>query len=79
LILLDTSVVSELMKEAALADAQIAALALDEQAIVATRNVKDFEPSGAELVNPWERAHDVSDNCSWRLIRSGCILQEWRQ
>jgi predicted nucleic acid-binding protein len=54
LVLLDTNVVSELMKEAALADAQIAALALDEQATVATRNVKDFEPSGAALVNPWE-------------------------
>jgi predicted nucleic acid-binding protein len=37
-----------------LVDAQIAAMALDEQATVATRNVKDFEPSGAELVNPWE-------------------------
>jgi predicted nucleic acid-binding protein len=37
-----------------LADAQIAAMALDEQAAVATRNVKDFEPSGAPLVNPWE-------------------------
>lgn len=37
-----------------LPDAQIAAMALDEQATVATRNVKDFEPSGASLVNPWE-------------------------
>ncbi|HET7577466.1 MAG TPA: type II toxin-antitoxin system VapC family toxin [Sphingomicrobium sp.] len=36
-----------------LADAQIAAMALDEQATVATRNVKDFEPSGTLLVNPW--------------------------
>lgn len=37
-----------------LPDAQIAAMALDEQATVATRNTKDFEPSGALLVNPWE-------------------------
>jgi predicted nucleic acid-binding protein len=36
-----------------LVDAQIAAMALDEQAPVATRNVKDFEPSGASLVDPW--------------------------
>jgi predicted nucleic acid-binding protein len=36
-----------------IADAQIAAMALDEQASVATRNVKDFEPSGVLLINPW--------------------------
>ncbi len=38
----------------ALPDAQIAAMALDEGAAVATRNVRDFAPSGAPLVNPWE-------------------------
>lgn len=37
-----------------LADAQIAATALVEDASVATRNIADFEPSGAVLVNPWE-------------------------
>ncbi|MGN6848831.1 MAG: type II toxin-antitoxin system VapC family toxin [Sphingomicrobium sp.] len=37
-----------------LADAQIAAMALDEQATVATRNTKDFDPSGISLVNPWK-------------------------
>jgi predicted nucleic acid-binding protein len=37
-----------------LPDAQIAALALDEQASVATRNVRDFAASGIMLVNPWE-------------------------
>lgn len=37
-----------------LPDAQIAAIALSEQAGVATRNIADFAPSGATLVNPWE-------------------------
>ena len=37
-----------------LPDAQIAAIALAEQAQVATRNVRDFEPSGIDLVNPWD-------------------------
>jgi predicted nucleic acid-binding protein len=37
-----------------LPDAQIAAIALDEGGTVATRNIADFEPSGANLVNPWE-------------------------
>lgn len=37
-----------------LPDAQIAAIALDEQATVATRNIADFAPSAALLVNPWE-------------------------
>ncbi|HTQ14376.1 MAG TPA: type II toxin-antitoxin system VapC family toxin [Rhizomicrobium sp.] len=34
-------------------DAQIAAIAISVGAIVATRNVDDFERSGATLVNPW--------------------------
>lgn len=34
-------------------DAQIAAIALNEQASVATRNIGDFEPAGVSLVNPW--------------------------
>lgn len=37
-----------------LPDAQIAAMALDAEATVATRNVRDFEASGVPLVNPWE-------------------------
>jgi predicted nucleic acid-binding protein len=37
-----------------LPDAQIAAMALDEGAKIATRNVRDFEASGVALVNPWE-------------------------
>jgi len=37
-----------------LPDAQIAAIALDEQAMVATRNVSDFVPAGVPLVNPWD-------------------------
>lgn len=37
-----------------LADAQIAAMALDQGAAVATRNLRDFEAAGVALVNPWE-------------------------
>ncbi len=36
-----------------LPDAQIAAIGLDEGAVIATRNVRDFEPAGVALVNPW--------------------------
>ena len=36
-----------------LPDAQIAAIALEESATVATRNVRDFMPAGVELVDPW--------------------------
>ena len=34
-------------------DAQIAAIAKTYDAILATRNIKDFENCGIELVNPW--------------------------
>jgi predicted nucleic acid-binding protein len=37
-----------------LPDAQIAAMALEEDAAVATRNVRDFAPAGLDLINPWE-------------------------
>ena len=37
-----------------LPEAQIAAMALVEDATVATRNVHDFAPAGVGLVNPWE-------------------------
>lgn len=36
------------------ADAQIAAICLARGATCATRNVKDFQHTGVELVNPWD-------------------------
>ena len=38
------------------ADCQIAAIAMAAGAPVATRNVKDFEGSGVQLINPWNAA-----------------------
>jgi len=35
-------------------DAQIAAIALIEDAVVATRNTGDFAAAGVDLVNPWD-------------------------
>jgi predicted nucleic acid-binding protein len=35
------------------ADAQIAAICREHGAVLATRNVKDFEETGVELVDPW--------------------------
>lgn len=35
------------------ADAQIAAICRARQATLATRNIKDFNETGIELVNPW--------------------------
>ncbi|MBN9306365.1 MAG: hypothetical protein BGO82_19930 [Devosia sp. 67-54] len=35
-------------------DAQIAAIALSHKAVVATRNTKDFDDTGLDLINPWE-------------------------
>ena len=37
-----------------LADAQIAGTALVHDAVLATRNTKDFDDLGIRLVNPWE-------------------------
>lgn len=37
-------------------DSLIAATALEHGATVVTRNVKDFEASGAKLFNPWDAA-----------------------
>ncbi|REJ05113.1 type II toxin-antitoxin system VapC family toxin [Microbacterium bovistercoris] len=34
-------------------DAQIAAIAVRADAVIATRNVRDFEGTGARVVNPW--------------------------
>ena len=36
-------------------DAQIAAIVLAHQAVLATRNIMDFEGCGIQLVNPWEK------------------------
>jgi predicted nucleic acid-binding protein len=35
-------------------DAQIAAICRELGAVLATRNIKDFEETGVELVNPWQ-------------------------
>lgn len=35
-------------------DAQIASIAISRSASVATRNVRDFEPTGVTILNPWE-------------------------
>ncbi|MDR9438563.1 MAG: type II toxin-antitoxin system VapC family toxin [Halomonas sp.] len=39
-----------------MADAQIGAICLRHQAVLATRNVKDFEPFGIPLIDPWQQA-----------------------
>jgi predicted nucleic acid-binding protein len=36
-----------------MADAQIAAICLQHQAVLATRNLKDFDAIGLDLINPW--------------------------
>lgn len=41
-------------KPANIQDAMIAAIARSWGASVATRNTKDFEGTGVELINPWE-------------------------
>ena len=35
-------------------DAQIAAIAMSRGASLATRNVSDFEDTGAAIINPWK-------------------------
>ena len=37
-------------------DAMIAAIACSWDAAIATRNIKDFEGTDVELINPWEFA-----------------------
>jgi toxin FitB len=37
-------------------DAQIAAICRELGAVLATRNIKDFEETGVELVDPWQAA-----------------------
>ena len=41
-------------RAAAIGDAQIAAVARREGMAVATRNVRDFEPLGVTVVDPWQ-------------------------
>lgn len=41
-------------RAAAMADAQIAAVCRAHGAPIATRNVRDFEFPGLEVINPWE-------------------------
>lgn len=36
------------------ADAQVAAICRDLDAVLATRNVSDFEETGIELIDPWK-------------------------
>ncbi|KAA8825753.1 type II toxin-antitoxin system VapC family toxin [Bifidobacterium reuteri] len=43
-------------KPTSIQDAMIAATACSWGAAVATRNIKDFEGTGVELINPWECA-----------------------
>jgi predicted nucleic acid-binding protein len=38
----------------AIMDSLIAATALQNQLIIATRNVTDFLPCGVQVINPWE-------------------------
>ncbi|MBT2771504.1 type II toxin-antitoxin system VapC family toxin [Halomonas sp. ISL-60] len=37
-----------------MADAQIAAICIQHEAVLSTRNVKDFETLSVETINPWE-------------------------
>jgi len=39
-----------------MADAQIAAICLQHGAVLATRNIKDFESLELDLFNPWQRS-----------------------
>jgi predicted nucleic acid-binding protein len=41
-------------RAASMADAQIAAICRTHGAPIATRNVRDFELPGIEVINPWE-------------------------
>ena len=61
--MLGTNVISELIKAnrrrgrpLAMADAQIAAIAIQHGLILATRNTRDFEPTGVPPTNPWTSA-----------------------
>ena len=57
MILLDTNVISAFLRAAGRPisqfDAQIAAIARAHGAAVATRNSRDFEGCGIEVIDPW--------------------------
>jgi predicted nucleic acid-binding protein len=42
-------------------DAQIAAIARDYGAALATRNIRDFEGCGVDMINPWTEAGTGTD------------------
>ena len=64
MIILDTNVVSELIRATpdpgvlgwvnSHPSTQIAAICRELGAVLATRNIKDFEETGVELVDPWQ-------------------------
>lgn len=39
-------------------DGQIAAIALSQSMPVATRDTQDFEPTGVDLINPWDSSSE---------------------
>ncbi|WP_048308837.1 type II toxin-antitoxin system VapC family toxin [Halomonas sp. PR-M31] len=41
-------------RQVQMADAQIAAICIRHEAVLATRNIKDFETLGIGTINPWE-------------------------
>ena len=55
MILLDTNVLSELFRPRpiSVADGQIAAVCRQYEATLVTRNVRDFEGLGLDLIDPW--------------------------
>jgi predicted nucleic acid-binding protein len=48
------SIRKELGRPLSILDGQIAAVAITQKNIIATRNVRDFSDCGLELVNPFE-------------------------
>lgn len=49
----------KLGRQNSFADRQVAAIAANYGATVATRNARDFEHCGVEIVNPWEFVTDA--------------------
>lgn len=44
----------EMGREITMMDSLISGIATSQAATLATRNVKDFEDNGLEIINPWE-------------------------